>query len=278
MTLSQHFRRAVVRLRAAGIDTAKLDAQYILAHVLGVEKADVTHMLQGGRDLSPSEVEAFNQCLTRRTRGRSVAKIIGQKRFWNHVFYVNDDVLDPRPDTETLVDAALQRDFDNVLDLGTGSGCILLSLLSEHTAAQGVGVDICEAALRVAQSNAHRLGLQGRAKFVHSDLFEKVQGRFDLIVSNPPYLSSHDLVLFKLIGHRPCDPNIALKGGGDGLRFYRLIAANAAQYLTPAGTVIVEIGHTQAKDVRTIFHNAGYTVHPTVKDMGGRDRVLLLQI
>lgn len=255
-------------LQAAGIPDASRDARRLWDHAF----AEGQRAGPQDRDApNPETLQALDKAMAQRLSRRPVAQIIGRRAFWAHEFRVTADVLDPRPDTETLVEQALAVPFGRVLDLGTGSGCILLSLLAARPGATGLGTDISPAALAVAQDNAASLGLT--ADFAQSDWFAAVTGRFDLIVSNPPYIAAAEMaVLAPEV--RLHEPRIALTDEGDGLSAYRIIAAGASDHLTPGGWLMVEIGPTQGADVSALFTRAGLescTIHP---DLDGRDRVV----
>ena len=224
---------------------------------------------------SPNDMtlELYEIALSERLKRKPVAKIVGERAFWRHEFQVTPSVLDPRPDTETLVEIALQEPFSRVLDLGTGSGAIVLSLLADRPAALGVATDVSDDALNVAEWNAKQLGLAERVEFVRSDWFEKVEGGFDLIVSNPPYVSAE---VYETLAPEILDwePKIALTPGGDGLDAYRAICAGARTHLAPGGRLMVEIGYDQGQAVSELFSHAGLedvTLHP---DLNGKDRVV----
>ncbi len=217
---------------------------------------------------------AFLAKVEKRALRMPLSHVLGYRDFYKHRFIVTSDVLDPRPDTETLVEIALRAEFTRVLDLGTGSGCILLSLLAERPEATGVGTDISQAALDVAAQNAAALDLTPRAACVASDWFSNVQGSFDLIVSNPPYIAAaemndlqHEVRLF--------EPEGALTDGADGLSAYRIIARGAVDYLTPNGRLIFEIGPTQGAAVTAMLESAGFTDLQVIPDLNGRDRVVV---
>ncbi len=255
---------AVKTLKAAGVPGAARDAARLLQHISpGALTADAL----------PDETwAAFDVLVARRAAREPVSHLIGHRAFWAHDFLVTPDVLDPRPDTETLVEEALNRDWNTVLDLGTGSGAILLSLLAERLTATGTGTDISAAALGIAGQNAARLNLKDRATLLQSDWFAGVTGKFDLIVSNPPYITADEMTgLAPELRH---EPQIALTPGGDGLDAYRAITARARQFLTPHGALMVEIGATQGPSVQALFQNAGLediAIHP---DLDGRNRVI----
>ncbi|WP_299785584.1 peptide chain release factor N(5)-glutamine methyltransferase [uncultured Marivita sp.] len=222
--------------------------------------------------LTDDQMTHLNRLIQRRARREPISHIIGKRAFWMHEFEVTPDVLDPRPDTETLVEAALAQPFGTVLDLGTGSGCILLSLLHERPTARGIGTDISEAALAVARRNADRVGVADRVDWVVSDWFSAVTGTFDIIVSNPPYIAKAEMP--DLAPELGFEPRGALTDEADGLTAYRTIASGAADYLVPGGRLLVEIGPTQGAAVMALFTAAGFadvTIHP---DLDGRDRVV----
>ena len=202
-----------------------------------------------------------------------LSQVLGYRDFYKHRFIVTRDVLDPRPDTETLIETALRAPFTRLLDLGTGSGCILLSLLAEQPAATGLGTDISKAALDVAGQNATALGLTGRAAFIQSNWFANVTGQFDLIVSNPPYISASEMDDLQP-EVRLFEPRGALTDEADGLSAYRIIACNAQSRLVTGGRLIFEIGPSQGAVVSALFESAGFTDIQVIPDLDGRNRVV----
>jgi release factor glutamine methyltransferase len=274
-SIDQTLRAAAQTLAAAGIPDAAGDARHLLAHVLSVGR---DRLLLRGPDPMPAEAETqLTAMLARRIAHEPVTRIIGQRLFWGRPFTVTPDVLDPRPDTETLIAAALDGPAPaRLLDLGTGSGAIAVTLLAEWPDATGVATDISPAALAVAGQNAQSLGVADRLEMVLSDWFDSVAGRFDLIVSNPPYIATNEFP-----GLSPevrlHDPAIALSPGDDGLAPYRTIASQSPAYLTPNGRVLVEIGWQQGADVMAIFRAAGWGGTRLILDMEGRDRVVIAQ-
>lgn len=258
------------RLRNAGIDAG--DARPLLAHVLGVARDRL--VLMGPEEVSDDQAARFEGYVTQRLGHRPVSKIIGERLFWGRSFAVTDDVLDPRPETESLIAAALNLSApQRILDLGTGTGCIPLTLLAELPDATGVACDISDAALSVAAQNAAALGLATRIQFLQSDWFAEVTGQFDLITSNPPYISDAEMRdLSPEVFHH--DPHLALTPGGDGLSPYLVLAAGARDHLTPGGHILVEIGWRQGADVARIFRDAGLIDVAILPDMDGRDRVV----
>lgn len=269
---AQHaLRAAVAQLEAAGIPGAAHDARRLLAHALQLAPDRLVFALA---EPLPAPAEArFAAAIAARARRQPVAQITGNRMFWGRSFRVTPDVLDPRPETEILVSAALDTPFSRVLDLGTGSGAILLSLLADRPAARGLGVDLSPAALAVAQDNATRLGVADRARLLPSDWFAAVTGQFDLIVSNPPYIAADEMPgLAPEV--RDWEPHLALTPGGDGLAAYRRIAAGAMAHLQPGGRLMVEIGARQGADVAALFTAAGLVSLRILPDLDGRDRVV----
>lgn len=261
---------AVARLAAAGIEGAGRDARVLLAHAMGIGADRLTLHLQDG--LTVAAEAAFAGALAARLARQPVSQIIGKRLFWGREFRVTRDTLDPRPETELLVAKALERPFLKLLDLGTGTGCILLSCLAERPLASGTGTDVSEAALAVAKGNAEALGV-ARARFLRSDWFVNVTGRFDLIVSNPPYIAADEMAgLAPEV--RDWEPEAALTPGGDGLEAYRRIAAGASARLLPGGRILLEIGPTQGAAVMALLAAQGFAGVTVAQDMDGRDRVV----
>lgn len=264
--------RAVKFLAASGVPDPARDVRRLFdwAYQQGAAAAE-PQTRDRPNDLT---LEMFDIALGDRARRKPVSQIIGRRAFWRHDFTVTPDVLDPRPETETLVAVALERPFARVLDLGTGSGCILISLLAERPRAEGVGADLSAAALAVAARNAGRIGVADRARFVRSDWFAAIDGRFDLIVSNPPYIAEAEMAgLAPEV--RDWEPRAALTPGGDGLDAYRAIAAGAGARLMPGGRLGLEIGPTQAGAVTALLTAAGFESVEVRPDLDARDRVIL---
>jgi release factor glutamine methyltransferase len=270
-TAAEALRAAVVRLRDAGVADAPRDARRLLAYAIGVAPDRVTLHLDAA--MTPAQAEAYEAALRARAARQPVSQIVGLRAFWGREFRVTRDTLDPRPETEVLVAEALSEPFHRILDLGTGTGCILLSCLAETPGATGVGVDVSAAALRVAAENAARLGLEARAEFRQGDWFEGVAGRFDLILSNPPYIAADEMAgLAPEV--RDWEPALALTPGGDGLDAYRAIAAGALAHLEPGGRLLLEIGPAQGAAVVALLVKAGLAGARILTDLDGRDRVV----
>ena len=221
---------------------------------------------------APDEAAFLAKIAERATR-KPLSHVLGYRDFYKQRFLVTGDVLDPRPDTETLVEVALQEPAERILDLGTGSGCILLSILDQLDMAKGAGTDISEAALEVAARNADWIGLASQTLFLKSHWFEAVSGQYDLIVSNPPYIAADEMDGLQP-EVRDHEPRIALTDEADGLTAYRMITAGAPAHLTSGGRLIVEIGPTQAQAVSLMMQNAGLQQIRVIPDLDGRDRVV----
>ena len=262
---------AAARLRAAGVPDPARDARMLLAHAASVDAARVT--LIAPEEIAPDIAERFEHLIALRAVRVPVSQLIGARAFYGRDFRVSREVLDPRPETETLIELALTVPFDRVLDLGTGSGCILVTLLAERDRATGLGVDLSEGACLQASANAVLHGVAARAEIAQSDWFEGVEGRFDLIVANPPYLAAQEMgqVAPELRDH---EPRMALTDEADGLSVYRIIADEAQGYLTATGRVLVEIGWQQGEAVQEIFTRAGWGDVHLAQDLDGRARVV----
>jgi release factor glutamine methyltransferase len=272
MTGTQALRLAIPRLRAAGVAGAPTDARRLLAFVLGLPPDRLTLAL--AEEMTEAQREAYDAAIAARLRRQPVSQIVGERMFFGRAFRVTRDTLDPRPETELLVQVALERPFARLLDLGTGTGCILLSCLAHMPMAAGTGTDISEAALAVAAENAARLGLDRRAAFRRSDWFGAVGGRFDLIVSNPPYIAEAEMAgLAPEV--RDWEPRRALTPGGDGLGAYRAIAAGAGARLMGGGRIALEIGPMQGEAVSALLKAQGFGAIEVRRDLDGRDRVVV---
>ncbi len=271
MTVGRALRAGTGALRRAGVPDAAGDARRLIAHALQIGADRVTLALDD--PLPDHAAELFSIYMDDRLHRRPVSQIIGHRLFWGRSFRVTRDVLDPRPETETLVALALAGSFARVLDLGTGSGAIAVSLLAERPTAEGVATDVSPAALAVARQNAQALAVADRLVFTQADWFDGVAGRFDLIVSNPPYIAAAEMADLQP-EVRDWEPHLALTPGGDGLDAYRRIAAGVSNHLTPGGRVLVEIGATQGPAVAGLFRAAGLADVAVLQDLDGRDRVI----
>ncbi|MAY85867.1 MAG: protein-(glutamine-N5) methyltransferase, release factor-specific [Pseudooceanicola sp.] len=275
LTAGQALAAAAARLRAAGVDSPARDARLLLAHAARIDAARIT--LIAPEELTHDIAERFDRLIALRAVRVPVSHLVGERAFYSRRFKVGPEVLDPRPETETLIEAALAEPFARVLDLGTGSGCILVTLLAERLDATGIGVDLSEAACLQASANAVLHDVQARADIRQSDWFAAVEGKFDLIVSNPPYIAldewdglSRDV--------REHEPRLALTDEGDGLGAYRRIAAGVRPHLAPGGRLLLEIGPTQARAVCALLEQAGFATPAVLHDLDGRDRVIVARI
>ena len=277
-------RDTAVALTAAGIDNARFEARLLLSHATGLT---IEQLIPRGPDAAPAAAAATLRELTaRRVRREPMAYILGEREFWGLPFKVSPAVLIPRPDSETVIETVLDLLPDRsrklrILDLGLGSGCLLLTLLREYPQATGVGIDASEAALAVAQANAEALGVAPRARLTTGDWrqagwTDRLEGPFDLLVSNPPYIESVAVegLMPEVARH---EPRLALDGGADGLAAYRIIAAALPALVVPGGWAIVEVGEGQAPEIASLFAAEGLVPRPSRKDLGGIERVVPAQ-
>ncbi|MEX1233802.1 MAG: peptide chain release factor N(5)-glutamine methyltransferase [Roseovarius sp.] len=269
-TIGQAIRHLAILLERAGIDAPLRESRLIAAHVLQIPSARLT--LAEHEPMGEAMMAALLSAAAPRLERRPLSHIVGRRAFFKNEFIVNSDVLDPRPETEALVLAALAQPWSTVLDLGTGSGAILLSLLAERRGARGMGTDLSPAALRVAEANAERLEVSARATFGLSDWFGAVTGRFDLIVSNPPYIAEAEMA--GLAPELSFEPRMALTDGADGLGAYRAICAGARAHLVPGGWLMMEIGWRQSEAVTALAAEAGLRDVSVLPDLDGRDRLV----
>jgi release factor glutamine methyltransferase len=281
-TLGALLRDARWRLSKAGVDDPGLEARLIVEHFTGTTRSEA--MTAPERRVDSASREAALAALARRVAGEPVHRILGHREFYGLDLSLSPETLEPRPDTETLVEAMLpfirectaRKGECRVLDLGTGTGAIALAILSQVEQALATGVDISESALETAAGNAARHGLADRFAPLRSDWFENIFGRFDAIVSNPPYIRTKHIDSLQA-DVRNFDPHRALDGGEDGLEAYRRISEGASRCLAVGGTIGVEIGYDQKDAVTAIFHRAGYRLTNDVRDLAGNDRVLMFQ-
>jgi len=265
-------------LDAAGVEAPRREAQVLIGHALGVGRETLIGYPE--RRLSAAEQGALVEIVDRRRGREPAAYILGRREFWSLDLRVTPDTLIPRPDSETLVEAALASVTDRgarlrLLDLGTGSGCLLLALLCELGAASGVGVDIAPGAVAVARDNADRLGLAHRTAFVAGDWGRALRGRFDIVVANPPYIDADacSALAPEIARH---EPSRALDGGRAGLDRYAALAPDVARLLAPAGRVVIEVGDGMADAVAAIMASRGLTETSRRRDLAGIERALVL--
>jgi release factor glutamine methyltransferase len=274
------------RFRAAGLATPELDARLLVCHACNLSRE--AYILSSGRNVSDAEAAAIDASASRRLAYEPVSRILGKREFYGRNFVIAPSVLDPRPETETLVDAALgllkganhKAVSPRLLDLGTGSGCILLSLLAELSGGWGIGIDIDPGALRIASRNACALSLSERSAFACMDWTAALKARFDMIVSNPPYIASSEIVALapEVSGY---DPLIALDGAADGLSAYRRLARESYEVLRPGGWILFEVGARQSTEALDIFDEMGWFPEgrewELFRDLAGINRVVAIK-
>ncbi|MEJ5020461.1 peptide chain release factor N(5)-glutamine methyltransferase [Ochrobactrum vermis] len=280
MRLDHLMADARARLRAAGLETPDLDARLLVEWATGKTRLDLISAPE--QPIEPAVIERLSAALDRRVKGEPVHRIMGARDFFGLPFRLSADTLEPRPDTEVLVELvipaldalAAKTSTLELLDMGTGTGAIIISLLHHFERAHGIGLDVAEGALAMARINATANGVGDRFAALRSDWFENVCGRFHLIVSNPPYIPHEDIAgLSREV--REHDPLAALDGGADGLNFYRALALKAVDHLYKEGMVAVEIGAGQFQDVEALFESAGFSLAGQASDLGGHRRAML---
>lgn len=272
MQYQEIYRMGAARLREAGIEEAELDARLLLEAVCHTNRTEL--LAHGERELGKEQETEYQEKIGLREKRIPLQHILGETEFMGLTFTVNEKVLCPRQDTEILVEEVMRQLHDGmrILDMCTGSGCILLSLLHYSNDCSGLGVDLSEEALEVARENALRLGTD-EAEFLCSDLFDKVEGKFEIIVCNPPYIPSGEID-FLMPEVRDYDPRMALDGREDGLFFYRNITKEAPKFLAGGGMLFYEIGCLQGAEVKRIMEQGGFREVEVVKDFAGLDRVV----
>lgn len=275
--LRQALNELAQHLQSAGIERARFEARLLAAHALGVSVEKI--VADDRRQLSDQELHALTRLAEERAQRRPMAQILGWREFYGRRFKVTPDVLTPRPDSETLIDTVLDHITDRaqplrLLELGVGSGCLLLTLLAELPQARGVGIDISAAALAVARGNAEALGLSQRCTLVEGDWSTAATGAFDIVLSNPPYIPTGEIERLDAEVSR-YEPRVALDGGEDGFSFYRRISRDCERALTHKGLIALEIGAGQGDDVADLLQTAGFAVLERRCDLAGIERCIL---
>jgi len=271
MTVQELLTASQAKLRECGISDPVRDARLLLADCLELRTQNLN--LLDNSCISEIKISKFWRMINERCKRKPVSKILGYRSFWGRDFEINENVLDPRGDTETLIELILDCNFENMLELGTGSGAIAITVLAERPEVTCVATDISQYALNTARTNSKRHGVESRLKLLYSNWFDKISGSFDIIVSNPPYISSKEYAQLSAEVLK-YDPKISLTLGGDGLEAYREILSQALEKLSKNGHIFLEIGYTQANAVGHLFKEAGFQQIKVHKDLGSRDRVI----
>ena len=263
-------------LKDKGIITAKLDVEILMAKALKKDRKYI--ILNDNVDLDDKILKCFNELIKERASNKPIAYLINKKSFWNNEFFVDKNTLIPRPDTEILVEKVLkltkQKNKMNILDIGVGSGCILLSILKERTNFYGTGIDVSKNALDICKINARRLKVDRRTKFVKRDIDKFVEGNYDLIISNPPYIKRYDLKYLDddVINF---EPKLALDGGIDGLSEIRKVIKKSSELVKKNGKFVLEIGFNQKNKVIKLLKEKGFYTNCTLKDLALNDRCIV---
>jgi len=276
LTVAELKRALTQRLRQHDIERPDMEARLLLEHITGLSATDM--IVNSDNDVDPKHMAGLEALVTRRLSGEPIDHIFGYKDFYGRRFIISDQVLSPRPETEGVVDESLKCikniERPTILELGVGSGAIIVTLLAERPSSQGTGVDISEAAVEIARQNGSGFDVMDRLEILHSDWFENVTGQFDLIVSNPPYITH--AAMGKLSQEvKGFDPDIALRGGPDGLDPYRHILKRVKHYLKPEGSIVFEIGYDQGQSVKALCRDTGFDSVRCVQDLSGQDRVII---
>ena len=271
MKLKEVLADTTIKLSRSGIEGAARDARILSAFALEIPISELS--LKTNEQVSEKIVFKLEKLITRRIDREPISKILGRREFWGRSFFINENVLDPRGDTETLIDFVIEKPVKSVLDLGTGSGAIAVTLACEWKEVHVTALDISEEALSLAKINAEKFNVQNKIDFLKSNWFEAVKGSFDLIISNPPYIGliEKDEISTEVIKY---DPEIALFSGRDGLDAYKKIIPNLAKFLNPDGFVVLEIGASQSNQVKNMMNVVGFIETQVVKDLSGRDRLV----
>ena len=271
MKLKKVLANTANKLSESGIEGAARDARILTAYALQIPISELS--LKINEQVSGEMTSKLEKLILRRTHREPISKILGRREFWGRTFSINENVLDPRGDTETLIEFVIEKPVKSVLELGTGSGAIAITLACEWKEVHVTAIDISEEALSMAKSNAEKFNVQNKIDFFKSDWFEAVKGSFDLIISNPPYIGliEKDEISTEVIKY---DPEIALFAGRDGLDAYKKIIPNLAKFLNPDGFVVLEIGAYQSNQVKNMMNAIGFIDTKIIKDLSGKDRLV----
>lgn len=275
MKLKKVLSDTAIKLSKSGIEGGARDARILTAYALGIPISDLS--LKINEQVSRKIISKLEKLINRRIEREPISKILERREFWGRSFSINENVLDPRGDTETLIDYVIEKPVKSVLELGTGSGAIAVTLACEWKEVNVTAVDISEDALLLAKINAEKFNVQNKIQFLKSDWFESIDDRFDLIISNPPYigLKEKEKISDEVINY---DPEIALFAGNEGLDAYKRIIPNLAKYLKPDGFVVLEIGAFQSNQVKNMMNAVGFVDTKIVKDLSGKDRLIATKL
>ncbi len=275
MKLKEVLADTTIKLSKSGIEGAARDARILTAFALEIPISELS--LKINEQVSGKITSKLEKLILRRIDREPVSKILGRREFWGRSFSISENVLDPRADTETLIDFVIEKPVKSVLELGTGSGAIAITLACEWKEVQVTAIDISEDALSLAKLNAENFNVQNKIHFLKSDWFETVRGSFDLIISNPPYIGlvEQDEIAAEVIKY---DPQIALFAGRDGLEAYKRIIPNLAKFLNPDGLVVLETGASQSNQVKNMMNAVGLIDAKIVKDLSGKDRLVAAKL
>ena len=276
MNLILAINKANQKLKNQGITSSRLDCEILMSAVIGKEKEDI--ILNPNEFISEKKMKIFNDLIDERAKKKPVAYLTGAKEFWKYQFYVTKDVLIPRPETEIIIEQALilTKNKKNLrfLDIGVGSGCIILSLLKEKTNFLGTGIDVSKESLRICKINSDKLGVSNRIKLFKSDIDNFTFGKYDLIVSNPPYINNFDLKCLDddVIGYEPIK---ALDGGVEGLSQIKKVIRKSSKLIKKNGTLILEIGFGQKNKVVSLLKDNGFYINRIIRDLSNKDRCII---
>ena len=275
MKLKEVLADTAIKLSRSGIEDAARDARILTAFAFEIPISELS--LKINEQVSGKITSKLEKLILRRIDREPVSKILGRREFWGRSFSISENVLDPRADTETLIDFVIEKPVKSVLELGTGSGAIAITLACEWKEVQVTAIDISEDALSLAKLNAENFNVQNKIHFLKSDWFETVRGSFDLIISNPPYIGlvEQDEIAAEVIKY---DPQIALFAGRDGLEAYKRIIPNLAKFLNPDGLVVLETGASQSNQVKNMMNAVGFIDAKIVKDLSGKDRLVAAKL
>ena len=276
MNIQNAIRKGIIILSEKKIKTAELDSEILMSKAINKEKKFI--ILNFNNEIPKENLNIFNDLVNQRSKGKPIAYLLKKKEFWKNEFVVDRNVLIPRPDTEILVEQALEltknKNKLNLLDVGVGSGCILLSILNEKKNFYGTGIDICGKSLSICRVNSHKLGLKKRVKLFKSNIDNFQYGKYDLIISNPPYIKKYDLKCLEkdVISF---EPKQALDGGIEGLSEIRKVISKSSELIKKNGFLILEIGFDQKNRVKQLLQNKGFYIKKIVKDLSGHDRCIV---